>query len=69
MIQVLAECSEVSQLFQVELKDNSPSNRNHILLLEINVKPRSFEGKRCLLVVARDVSHVLRHDQLKNEYD
>jgi len=47
----------------VELNDELSSNtpRDNILTVEITVKPRSFDGKICQLVVVRDVSHVVQH--------
>jgi len=37
--------------------------------MEITVKPRSFAGKSCQLVVARNVTHVRQHEKLQNEFD
>jgi len=39
------------------------------LTLEITVHPRSFEGKTCQLVVVRNVTHVLQHENLRTEFE
>jgi len=71
MIEILAKRDEGKRLFKMEINDEPSLNipRDNILTVEITVKPRSFDGKTCQLVVARDMGHVVRHDQLQQDYN
>jgi len=53
----------------VELINTSSFEHNDkIMTLEIEVKPQSFEGKICRLVVVRDVSNALQYKKLEKDY-
>ena len=67
MIKILSKRDEGKRLFKVELNDEPSLNIANDNSL--TVQPRSFDGKSCQLVVSRDVSLLVRHDKLQNDYD
>jgi len=58
---------EGKRFFEYELlqDDSEPAApKREIVTFEVTIKPQSFEGKNCHLVVVRSVSHVLKHEKL-----
>lgn len=71
MINILDSHVTEKRFFTFGMKETGAAAQedDEIITLEMTVKPRSFEGKSCQLLVARNVTHVLQHEKLQSEYE
>jgi len=71
LAEVLAQPEGDKRFLELEIKEQNegqaPASKNETL--EITIQPRNFDGKDCQLVVVQNVSYVLKHQKLLNEFE
>jgi len=48
---------------------DDPKNTEKKLLVEIETKSGRYDGEECLLVLVKDISHIIKIEKLKSEWD
>jgi len=48
---------------------DDPKNTDKKLLVEIETKSGRYDGEECLLVLVKDVSHLIKIEKLKGEWE